>query len=309
MTIQQLRYVIALDTHRQFVKAAESCFVTQPTLTLQVKKLEAEISTILFDRGSQPICPTPLGEVFIRKARNILKGVEELEQLVAEDRNQMEGEFRLGIIPTLAPNLLPLFIRDFLGRNPHTKLRIEELQSEDIINQLRNKELDLGLLATPLNESEIREIPLFYEPFLIYADTNHDLLSKESVSAEQLDSRDIWLLQKGHCFRNQMLNICGVSSSDQDRGLLMEGGSIETLKNIVQQVSGYTLIPQLAFHKAVDAPYVVSFRDPQPVREISLVVHQHFTKDRLLRELQSSVLRHIPPAFRQIPEIAPVTWR
>lgn len=309
MTIRQLRYVVALDQHRQFVKAADSCFVTQPTLTLQVKKLEEEVSAILFDRSSQPIQPTPIGERFIRQAKKILLELDELQDLVTKDRNQMSGEFRLGVIPTLAPNLLPLFISDFLKRHPEVILRIEELQSEYIIEKLIHRELDLALLATPLNEPSIREIPLFYEPFLIYADADHDFLKQKAVSVNQLRQDGLWLLEKGHCFRDQTLNICGVSTGDHERGLIMEGGSIETLKRLVQQVTGYTLIPQMSFQGSLDESHVVPFQDPQPVREISLVVHQQFTRGKFLSEFRQSIVSHIPGPLLQSPIASPIRWR
>ncbi len=309
MTIQQLQYVVALDTHRHFVKASESCHVAQPTLTLQVKKLEEQIATVLFDRSNQPLTPTPVGEVFVRKARQILKEIADLKEFVNNDRDQINGTFRLGIIPTLAPSLLPLFITDFLESHPDTKLIIEELQSEKMIELLEQKQLDLGILATPLDEPDLREVPLFYEPFLIYTDVNNELLTRESVASNQLKPEGLWILRKGHCFRNQTLNICDFDVSEQHRNLIMEGGSIETLKNMIRKVTGYTLIPELSYDEQNDASHVVRFKGQQPVREVSLVAHKHFTKEKLMTELRKSIIRNTPDHFKKNTRFVPVKWR
>ena len=309
MTLQQLQYVVALDTHRHFVKAAESCHVAQPTLTLQVKKLEEQMSTILFDRSKQPLEPTPLGEIFIIKARQILREIDELKEIVSSEKDQMNGEFKLGIIPTLAPSLLPLFISDFLGKHQDTQLVVEELQSEEIIEKLEQKQLDLGILVTPLNEPDIREVPLFYEPFLIYADENQQLLKKDKVDVSDLRPEGLWLLRQGHCFRNQTLNICRFDISENPRNLVMEAGSIETLKKMILKVSGYTLIPELSFNKNNDMSNIIRFNDPQPVREVSIVVHKHFTKERLISELRRSIIAHTPQSFKKNTRFITVKWR
>ncbi|MEO1050174.1 MAG: LysR substrate-binding domain-containing protein [Bacteroidota bacterium] len=309
MTIQQLQYVVALDAHKHFVKAAESCFVTQPTLTLQLKKLEEEISTVLFDRSSQPLQPTPMGEVFVMKAKRILKEIGELKEIVNDDRNLISGEYKVGIIPTLAPNLLPLFIADFIKNHPDTRLIIEELHSERIIELLINKQLDLGLLATPLNEPEIREIPLFYEPFLLYTDLENDLLKHRSIKKEQLKPEGLWILRQGHCFRNQTLNICDFDVSEQHKNIVMEGGSIETLKKMIKEVSGYTLIPELSYEASNDSGNVLKFVDPQPVREISIVAHKHFNRELLITELRKSILENTPESFRKNTKFKTVKWR
>lgn len=309
MTLQQLQYIVALDAHRHFVKASESCHVAQPTLTLQVKKLESEISTILFDRTSQPLKPTPAGVLFIERARRIISEVQELKKLINDDKNNIEGEFRMGIIPTLAPNLLPLFINDFISRHPKTKIIVEELQSEKIIEQLLNKTLDIALLSTPLNEVEIREEPIFYEPFLVYTDEENELLKRKEITSKQLKPKGLWLLRNGHCFRNQTLNICDFDFSEQHRNIVMESGSIETLKNMVKNVSGYTLIPELSYEEKLDIKNVAHFSEPKPVREISLVVHKHFTREILIEELKKSILRNIPVSFQKNTRMKKVKWR
>lgn len=309
MTIRQLEYVLALDTHRHFVKASESCHVAQPTLTLQVKKLEEEIATVLFDRTKIPLEPTPMGVQFINRTKRILREIEELKEIVNSERDQMVGDFKLGIIPTIAPYLLPLFVADFVQKHPDTRLIIEELQSEAIIEKLNNKQLDLGILATPLEEQDIREIPLFYEPFIVYTDHSNELLSRKSISKEQLKPEGLWILRQGHCFRNQTLNICEFDVSEHHRNLVMEGGSIETLKKMIGEVSGYTLIPELSYDQHNDHRNVVHFSDPKPVREVSIVVHKHFTKERLITELRKSILNHTPDSFKKNTKFKRVNWR
>jgi len=310
MTLQQLQYVVALDNHRHFIKAAKSCHVAQPTLTLQVKKLEDEISVLLFDRTSKPLKPTPLGALFILKARQILRDIDHLKSLVNDDLNQMEGNFKVGVIPTLAPYLLPLFLVEFSKAFSKIKLEIMEMQSEQIINDLENNLIDIGLLATPLNERDIREIPLFYEPFFIYSnDENPILKNKEKVNPKELKPEGLWIMGEGHCFRNQTLNICQFDKTEPTRNFKLEGGSIETLKRIIHRSSGYTLIPALSYHRATEKDNVIRFSEPQPVREISLVVHKSFTKENLLIELRKSILKNVPDSFSKNKKFMRVEWR
>lgn len=308
MTLQQLQYAVALDTHRHFVKAANHCHVAQPTLTLQLKKLEEELSVVLFDRSRQPLEPTPIGESFVARAREVLHRVEELKELVAEERSELRGSFRLGVIPTLAPSVLPLFISDFMEEHPETSLSVEELQSQAIIDRLKNRDLDFGLLATPLNEKDLREVPVFYEPFIVYAHDRHPLLTRPWVKAGELEAADLWLLRKGHCFRNQTLNLCKVDKERPARNLTMEGGSIETLKRMIRKVSGYTLVPELSYQEQ-DAPNVIRFADPQPVREISLVVHKYFSREELLTKLVKSIRNNLPSSILNNDPAHTVGWR
>lgn len=309
MTIQQLQYVVALDNHRHFVNAAKSCNVAQPTLTLQVKKLEEQMSMLLFDRSLQPLKPTPLGEIFIARARQILRDIEQLKSFVNDERNQLEGTFRLGVIPTLSPYLLPLFIGPFLQEHPNTRFEIQELQSKDIITGLEHDMLDIGILVTPLEEVNLREIPVFYEPFLLFSNENNSILQNAKIGVDDLDQKDLWLLGQGHCFRNQTMNLCRYGEHTVRRNLQMEGGSIETLKKFVRNVSGYTLIPELAFDENLDKTNVRRFENPEPVREVSIVVHKTFTKELLLTKLRKAILEHTPEKFKKNSRFMTVKWR
>lgn len=309
MTLQQLEYIVALDNHRHFVRAAENCFVTQPTLTLQIQKLEDEMGTQIFDRSKHPIEPTPLGEMVILKARQMLREAQQLKELVNEQKNGIEGTFRLGVIPTLAPYLIPRFLRQFSTKYPKTRLVIREMESESIIKGLKNDLIDLGLLVTPLEENSLREVPLFNEPFLIYSSESHPYYSQKEVTAENLSDKGLWLLNQGHCFRNQVLNICNSVRSSPGGNVAYESGSIETLKNLVKWNMGYTLVPELAVTHELNDPMLKRFSSPEPVREVSLVVHNSFTKEALLEKLRDAILDNIPDHFSKKRKYIQVKWR
>lgn len=311
MTIQQIKYVLALDTYRHFVRAADSCYVTQSTLTIQVKKLEDEIGCLLFDRAQQPLRPTPLGEIFIGKARQIDRAIQELKHLFNEEYRQTEGRFKLGIIPTLSPYLLPLFLREFLQEHPETYFEVEELESATMVEYLKQGQLDIGILSTPTHENDLHEIPLFTEPFVLYANPDNKILDKEEkLKVSDLDTKKIWLLREGHCFRDQMMRFCGISEHFCFiENLELEGGSVETLKRMIKSASGYTLIPELSYDEATEGAYIKRFEAPEPAREISLVVHKHFSKKQLLVDLAQSIKTHIPGKLTIHGKLQRLEWR
>ncbi len=309
MTLQQLEYIVALDSYRHFVTAAEHCFVTQPTLSMQVHKLEEEIGTLIFDRKKQPLEPTKAGEQILLKARQILREVNQLKALVSDEKESIEGVFRLGIIPTIAPYLIPLFVGEFIKEHPNTSLNIEEMKSSDIIEGLKNDKLDIGILATPLSEKQLREVPLYYEPFLLYVSEHHPLYKKKIVQAKDVNQEGLWILNQGHCFRSQVLNICKPKAASEKGGLKYESGSIETLKRLIDSDNGYTLVPELAIANDQDKKSVRRFEEPQPVREISIVTHNSFTKEVLIDELRKSILTKLPNTFKKNKRFYTVKWR
>ncbi|KYG71647.1 LysR family hydrogen peroxide-inducible transcriptional activator [Roseivirga ehrenbergii] len=309
MTLQQLEYIVALDTHRHFVTAASHCFVTQPTLTLQVQKLEDEMNTLIFDRSRHPIVPTPTGELIINKARQILREAHQLKELVNLEKDTITGSFRIAVIPTVAPYLMPRFLKSFSEKHPNTHLQIREMESEEIIHALKNDFVDIGILATPLEESSIREIPLYNEPFLIYSSENHSLYGKSNIKPDSLPLYGLWLLNQGHCFRNQVLNICDKKKQSNNPGFSYESGSIETLKNMVRSNMGYTLVPELSVIDELDDPRVKRLESPEPIREISLVVHKSFTKESLIEKLREEILSNIPDHFQKGKKFIKVKWR
>jgi LysR family hydrogen peroxide-inducible transcriptional activator len=309
MTLQQLEYIVSLDTHRHFVTAANHCFVTQPTLTLQIQKLEDEMGTLIFDRSRHPIVPTPTGEMIIAKARQILRESNQLKELVNLEKDTMAGSFRIAVIPTIAPYLMPLFLKDFTAKFPDTHLQVREMESEEIIQALKNDFLDIGIMATPLEESTLREIPLYNEPFLIYSSENHSLYQKSDLKPENLPMRGLWLLNQGHCFRNQVLNICEEKKKSDTASFSYESGSIETLKNMVRSNMGYTLVPELSVIDELNSPKIQRFESPEPVREISIVVHNSFTKETLIEKIRDSILPNIPENFQKGKKFNKVKWR
>ena len=308
MTLQQLEYIVSLDTHRHFVTAADHCYVTQPTLTLQIKKLENEMGTIIFDRSKQPIAPTETGKIIISKARQILREANQLKAMVNEEKDSISGTFRIGVIPTVAPYLVPLFLNDFVANNPRTKLAIREVESAQIIQELNNDTIDIGLMATPLDEPSLREIPLFHEPFLLYTSMHHPYYMKEELDVTEISEKGLWLLTEGHCLRNQVLNICEKRNSSSNH-FNYESGSIETLKNLVKHNMGYTLVPELSVIDEMADQRIKRFKSPEPVREVSLVVHKSFNKELILEKLRESLLKDIPKHFKKARQFKRIKWR
>jgi LysR family hydrogen peroxide-inducible transcriptional activator len=295
MTLQQLEYLVALDTHRQFVLAAEKCFVSQPTLSMQVQKLEDELGVLLFHRTKGGIEPTPVGAKVVQQAREVLRAAKQLREAVQLEKGELVGELRLGIIPTLAPYLVPLFLLELVERHPQLRVQVEELQTEAIVQGLQANRLDVGLLVTPLDDRALQEIPLLEEPFLAYVAEGHPLFGQATVRPADLQAHDMWLLQQGHCFRQQTLNICTPPAAAEARPFTYESGSIETLKHLVRQNRGYTLVPELSVLDELEHNAMLKrFAAPEPVREVSLVVHHSFVRLPLLTTLRDIILQRTP---------------
>src|SRR5688500_14636796 len=226
MNLQQLEYIVALDIHRNHAKAAEHCHVTQPTLSMMVKKLEGELGVKIFDRG-QPLKPSPSGEIIISRARQILQEIKNLKQFISSEKDSIQGEFRLGVIPTLAPYLLPRFLNEFLEQHPETSFTVIEMQTGDIIKNLKTGRLDVGILVTPLDDKEIREVPVFYEPILLYTSPSLKYYQQEKVAIKSLNSDKLLLLEEGHCFRGQVMNLCPPDGKRPHQQLHYQSGSFE----------------------------------------------------------------------------------
>jgi LysR family hydrogen peroxide-inducible transcriptional activator len=296
MTLVQLEYIIAVDTWRHFATAAAKCFVTQPTLSMQLQKLEAELGVQLFDRSKVPVVPTTEGVEIIQQARMILKEVERLSELVREQKGEMVGEVRLGIIPTVAPYLLPLFLNSFLQKYPSIRLKATELTTEVLVDRLKKNLLDAGLLATPLSKPGIFEQPLFYEEFVVYVSPAEAAYRKRYVLADDIDVRHLWLLEEGHCMRSQIMNLCALKASVEENAFQYEAGSIETLKKMVEMQNGITILPELALRdlSPQQLQMVRHFKAPVPVREVSLATHRSFVKKRILDALREEILLAVP---------------
>jgi len=294
MTLQQFEYIVALDECRHYVRAAEQCFVSQPNLTMQIIKLEEEIGVRIFDRNKKPLQPTKIGEEIIIRARQILRDSRQLKEFVSHEKESMQGEFTIGIIPTLAPYLLPRFLPLFMKENPGVHLKIQELQTNQLISQLENGIIDIGILVTPLNEGVIKEIPVFYEPFLLYLPKNHKLLNEKLMVADDLDPSDVLVLEEGHCFREQALAICKGGEYGSSIGFDFQSGSIEALKSLVQNGVGYTFVPELSVINELNSIHVRRFEHPEPVREVSLVVHNSYINESVINRLKEGIQKVVP---------------
>lgn len=301
MTLVQLEYIVAVDTYRSFVNAAEKCFVTQPTLSMQIQKLEEFLNVKIFDRSKQPVVPTEIGSQIIDQARLVLQENKKILEIISSQQQDIVGELRIGIIPTIAPYLLPKVIAAMLEKYPDLKLLIWEYTTEDIINHLKTGIIDCGILATPLVDQNIAETPLYYETFVSYISKNSKLYKKKALDADDLEDENIWLLNEGHCMRTQVLNICRSTKNSRLQSLTYNTGSVETLIRMVDVNDGATLLPELALAdlSAKQLNKVRYFKTPEPVREISLVTHKNFIKKRMLNALCEEILAIIPKQMKQ----------
>lgn len=299
MTLTQLEYVLAVEKFRHFGRAAKASHVTQPTLSMQLQKLEEEIGVIIFDRSKSPILPTTEGKKFIDQARVVMSEVRKLEDCQkANDR--LEGEFRLGVIPTLAATIVPIFIKKFLTKYPDAHLIIEEMKTEDMVEALQKDEIDAGLLVTPLKNNGIVERALFYENFLLYVAPDHPLSKLKTIKEENLDMESLLLLNEGHCFRDQVLNICHqYQASKHAHGVQFESGQIETLIRMVESLGGYTFLPQLHAETLLPArkkKFLKTMVGMRPVREVSLVHSRLFLRESFLNALEEVIVDNLPPS-------------
>jgi LysR family hydrogen peroxide-inducible transcriptional activator len=259
---------------------------------MQLRKLEEDLDVELFDRRSQPVRPTEVGARVIAQARVLLREADQLQALVKELHTGISGTFRVGIIPTLAPYLLPLFLPRFATEHPDIRLVIDERKTSRILKSLRRGELDLGILVTPVDAGEFEEVALFQEPFLAYLPEGHALWRRKKLDLIDLQEQSMWVLGEGHCFREQALSLCDRPSSAGHENVLYESGSIETLKQLVRNGSGMTLVPELSVEPG-DA-HVRRFVAPEPVRQVSLVVRRPFVRRKLLEELARCIRKALP---------------
>lgn len=301
MTLTQLEYIVMLDTYRHFVLASEKCFVTQPTLSMQIQKLEEELGVKIFDRTKQPVIPTEIGAGIIAQARIVLREAGMIRQLIAEQKNTMTGELRIGIIPTLAPYLLPTLFKNIREKYPQVNLVAREIITEEVVKELKNNRLDCGIVVTPLKDSSIKEDVLFYEELFVYVSKNNALQNKKYVLPGDIDPTQLWLLEEGHCFRSQILNLCELQkhSGIQFR---YETGNIETLKRMVDNSDGITILPELAVMEFTQPQLklVKRLKEPSPAREVSLVTHRDHLKTKLIQTLKAEILNIVPKAMQKL---------
>jgi LysR family hydrogen peroxide-inducible transcriptional activator len=302
VTFTQLEYILAIDTYRHFSSAAEHCFITQPTLSMQVQKLEQELGIKIFDRTRQPVVPTGNGAEIIAQARRIIAERNLLLESVQGKKGLLTGELRIGIIPTLAPYLLPLFVQPFTKKYPGVKLIVNEMMTEQIIARLRDGRIDTGLLVTPLEESGITGHVLFYEELMAYVSKKNAVYEKTYLLPQDIDPHQLWILEEGHCFRSQVVNLCELQKlSKVGSNFDYEAGSIETLRRMVEMNDGITIVPELATLDMAGKQKLLirHFKKPVPMREVSLVVHRDFVKKRLIDALRQEISGAIPDKIKK----------
>jgi len=311
MTITQLQYVLAVAEYQNFTLAAEKSFVTQPTLSMQVQKLEDELDVRIFDRSKKPISITEAGKKIVAQAKNIVNEAKRIKDIVDQEKGFIGGEFTLGIIPTVMPTLLPMFLKTFINKYPKVHLVIKEQNTESLIRNLQDGHLDAGIAATPLDIEYITERPLYYEPFVGYVPPSHRLRNVNKIEPEDLDIKDILLLQDGHCFREGVVNLCKASRKLEDEHFQLQSGSFETLVNLANEGLGMTLLPylntlELDEGKGSNLKY---FKEPPPAREISLIYHKKELKLHITNALRDVIAAVVMGAikFQDVNIISPLS--
>ncbi|MBK6975810.1 MAG: LysR family transcriptional regulator [Cytophagaceae bacterium] len=297
MNLQQIEYILAVDKHRHFARAAEASFVTQPTLSMMIQKLEDELDVKIFDRSRQPVVPTEIGEKILAKARKVIYELEEFKNIVKTEKGIISGEIRLGVIPTIAPYLLPMFLQSFSKKYENLKLIISENVTDTILAKLKTGEIDAGIMVMPDDGENYHEYELYYEPFVVYSTRP---FNKEYLLAEDIDTEELLLLEEGHCFRTQILKFCELTKQKNTR-IEYSSGSLETLKNLTDKQLGITILPEMATldFGPNERKKLKYFAEPQPYRKVSIITHRDFLKRRLISLLQEGILEQVPEKFKK----------
>ncbi len=295
MTITQLKYLLAVAKHLNFTKAAKEVHATQPTLSMQIKNLEQELGVKIFDRNKTPLKITDIGKKIIEQAKKILAENDKIIELVNYEKGYVGGELKLGIIPTVSTTLLPIFLKDFLKKYPEVHPDIKELTTQQIIDGLKEGELDVGIAATPLEEPSIKELVLYNEPFVGFIPEGHRLYGKEKLHDYDLAVDDILLLEEGHCFRDNILNICRSEMNDV-QAFSIETGNFDTLIKLSKEGLGMTLLPYLHTLDLCEEnkKYLKTFEKPEPAREVSLI----YNKNNYKRGMINALYKHIKGIIR-----------
>lgn len=293
---------MAVDQYRHFAQAARACYITQPTLSMQLHKLEEELGIKIFDRSKQPVLPTEQGLEVIEQARKIIAERDLLLEITHHKKDEVSGFLRLGIIPTLAPYLLPLFVNSFIKKFPLVKLQVTELNTTSLVQKVKEGSIDAGILVTPLQDNSVQEEPLFYEEMVAYVSKSNSVYQKNYVLPGDIDPNKLWLLEEGHCFRSQIANLCELKrKSNQGSSFEYEAGSFETLRRMVDLYDGVTVLPELALSglSPRQKDQVKKFRQPTPVREVSMIVRRAYLKRKLLEALKAEILQGIPEKLKK----------
>lgn len=291
MTISQLEYVLAVAKHQNFTEAAKHCFVTQPTLSMQIQKLEDELDIKIFNRKKKPIALTDIGERIVEQAKIIVGESQRMNDIVDQQKGYIGGAFRLGVIPTIIPTLLPMFLKVFIKKYPKVNLIINELTTDEIIKQLINGTIDVGIAATPLENEAIKERVLYYEPFVGFVPESHRLYKNKNLAVNDLEIDEILLLEDGHCFKDNIINLCNPPNVLAPKHFELESGNFTTLIKLAKEGLGMTLLPYLDSIELSgnDRKYIREFEKPVPAREVSLVYHKSQLKIQMIEALKASI--------------------
>lgn len=295
MTIQQLEYILAVDRFRHFGKAAEYCLVTQPTLSAMVQKLEEELDVKIFDRSTQPVQPTSVGRKIIEQARAVLTQASKVKEIVQEEGQSLKGVFRIAVLPTIAPYLLPRFFPKFMEDYPELDIRVSEMKTQDVLVALAAGKVDAAIIATAVDNKSLQAETLFYEQFLGYVARKESIFKNEMIRTTDISGERLWLLDEGHCFRDQLMRFCQLETVKLHQAAY-HLGSMETFMRIVEGGKGITFIPELALYQLSDQQkeLVRPFAIPRPTREISIVTKTDFVRFSVLSILKERIRSSIP---------------
>lgn len=305
MNIQQIQYVLAVGELRNFGRAAEQCFISQSTLSTMVGKLESEIGITIFDRRSKPITVTNEGEKIIEQLKIIARELNMLEEVVSDLKGELAGSLRIGAIPTVGPFILPLFLNQFVAKFPNIQFEVSEITTEKIVDHLEKRQLDIGIVSLPLNNSKLEEIPLYEEPFLLYDARKNNY--EQAVKIQEIDTQRLWLLEEGHCMRVQTEQICNLKKGmfASKRNLNYKSGTVDTLVKLVDNNQGISFLPQLVTLGLSDQQrqHLWQIEEPVPIRSVGLLIHRHFVKKKILYLLKEAIQQHIAPYLSSPPNI------
>ena len=295
MTIQQLEYILAINKFRHFAKAAEYCRVTQPTLSMMVQKLEDELGVKLFDRSSQPVRPTSAGMKVLEQAQRVLYQASLIKDIVTEEKESVRGSFRLAVLPTIAPYLLPRFLQHLAEEHKDLDIRIQEMQTAPTLSALLKGEIDAAIIANQPIESELQGHFLYYEEFFGYVSRNEPIFEKDKIRTTDINDERLWLLDEGHCFRDQLMRFCQREKARVNQAAY-RCGSLETFMHMVESGYGMTFIPELATLQLSQEQQemVRPFAIPKPTREIYFVTRKDFIRHSLSKILIEHIQEAVP---------------
>lgn len=305
MTLTQLEYLIAVERFGNFSLAAENCYVTQPTLSMQIQKLEEELGVIIFRRDKQPIVPTDIGQKIIEQAKQVLKEKEKLHVILQIEKGEFVGALRVAIIPTISSYLLPMFLSSFIKKYPNVELIIDEVTTDEVITGLEKSYFDIGIIALRSKNENLISETLYYEPFVAFLPPDHKLMKKKKLCQDDLNVNDFLLLKEGHCLREQTLSVCKSSENDwveKSNKIVFESGNLETLIKLVEQRFGMTLLPYLALQYIKEKKklnQIREFANPVPKREVGIIHTKTFIKKHLLNALKEEILKVIPEELKK----------